>query len=105
MFITYTSPLPEREELKARCFPSGEYNGRDSVAAWASSSRASPPPEGTVQISPPVTKAISLPSGEIPGSEKEDNALEDWPLPDSAVQESKKEQSPLKKIWEVIRKK
>jgi hypothetical protein len=52
-----------------------------------------------------VTKAISLPSGEIPGSEKEDNALEDWPLPDSAVQESKKEQSPLKKIWEVIRKK
>jgi hypothetical protein len=48
--------------------PSGEYSGRDSLASSDTSRRASPPRAGTVHISPADTKAISLPSGEIPGS-------------------------------------
>src|SRR6476659_3880890 len=62
------SPFPVRVETNARYFPSGEYSGRDSVAGSETSKCASPPEDGTIQISPPLTKAISLPSGEIPGS-------------------------------------
>src|SRR6185503_1237448 len=49
---------------------SGENNGRDSVAGCDTSNRAVPPAVGTVQMSPPDTKEISAPSGEIPGSPK-----------------------------------
>src|SRR4029078_9513312 len=56
--------------MKASCFPSGEYIGRDSVAACETSSAATPPVDGTVQMSPPETNAISLRSGESDGSEK-----------------------------------
>ena len=41
------------------------------MAGWETRRRASPPVEGTVQISPPEAKAISWPSGERAGSEKE----------------------------------
>src|SRR5437660_10370412 len=64
------SPLPVRAELKASFRPSGEYNGRDSLAGWDTSKRASPPLAGTVQISPPETNAISAPSGDNAGSVK-----------------------------------
>jgi hypothetical protein len=37
-------------------------------AAFETSSRASPPAAGTVQMSPPETNAISLPSGAMAGS-------------------------------------
>src|SRR5580765_1121752 len=62
------SPPPVRVDTNASMRPSGEKSGRDSVASCATSNRASPPDAGTVQISPPDTKAISLPSGEMPGS-------------------------------------
>src|SRR5579862_5686275 len=62
------SPPPVRVETNARCFPSGEYTGRDSVAGFEIKICAAPPPAGTVQISPPETNAISEPSGETPGS-------------------------------------
>src|SRR5579862_2806306 len=65
------SPLPVRCETKASCLPSGEYNGRDSVAECETNSRASPPAAGAVQISPPETNAISERSGEMHGSAKE----------------------------------
>src|SRR5271155_2266502 len=64
------SPLPVRVETNARRLPSGEYNGRDSVAGFETSKRAAPPLTGTVQISPPETNAISVLSGEMAGSEK-----------------------------------
>src|SRR6185503_5492412 len=64
------SPPPVRVELNARRLPSGENSGRDSVAGCETSRRAVPPAAGTVQMSPPETKAISLPSGEMPGSAK-----------------------------------
>src|SRR5690349_25025259 len=62
------SPPPVRVEMNARRLPSGEYRGRDSYAGCEMSSRATPPVDGTVQMSPPDTNAISLWSGEIPGS-------------------------------------
>src|SRR5471032_2117377 len=62
------SPLPVRVDVNASILPSGEYIGRASVAGSATSSRASPPAAGTVQMSPPETNATSRPSGEIPGS-------------------------------------
>ena len=40
------------------------------MAGLEISNLASPPDEATVQISPPETKAISLPSGEYDGSER-----------------------------------
>ncbi len=57
--------------MKANLLPSGEYNGRDSSAGSLTSRCASPPPAGTVQMSLPLTKAISLPSGEIAGWDNE----------------------------------
>src|SRR5205807_704358 len=68
---TYTSPLPVRVDVKARRDPSGEYIGRESAAGCDTSSRASPPREGTSQMSPPLANAIVEPSGEIPGSANE----------------------------------
>src|SRR5689334_24409634 len=62
------SPPPVRVEMNARRFPSGEYSGRDSWAGCETRSLATPPVDGTVQISPPDENAISLWSGEIPGS-------------------------------------
>src|SRR3982750_224061 len=62
------SPPPVRVEMKARRRPSGEYPGRDSFAGFETRSRATPPDEGTVQMSPPEANAISEWSGEIPGS-------------------------------------
>src|SRR5439155_776229 len=59
------------EDANARCFPSGENSGRDSVAGCDTSSRASPPRAGTSQMSPPLTNAIVEPSGEMPGSAKD----------------------------------
>src|SRR4051812_49733308 len=64
------SPPPVRVETNASCDLSGEYIGRLSLAALEISRRASPPDAGTVQMSPPETKAISVPSGEMPGSAK-----------------------------------
>lgn len=64
------SPAPVRLDTNASCFPSGEYIGRDSVAGFEISRWASPPPTGTVQMSPPETNAISFRSGEIAGSVK-----------------------------------
>jgi hypothetical protein len=61
------SPLPLRVETNASCLPSGDQTGRDSFAGFDTSSRASPPANGTVQMSPPETKAIS-PEGEMDGS-------------------------------------
>src|ERR1700761_6296508 len=65
------SPPPVRVEMNASFFPSGEYKGRDSSAGLEMSRRASPPSEGTVQMSPPEANAISLPSGEIAGVARE----------------------------------
>ena len=65
---TQLSPAPVRVEVKANCLPSGECSGRDYVAGCETSSRASPPFVGRVQISPPEIKAISDLSGEIAGS-------------------------------------
>src|ERR1700730_17259976 len=62
------SPLPVRVETKASLRPSGEYIGRASVAGCETSSRATPPEAGAVQISPPETNAISERSGESAGS-------------------------------------
>src|SRR5471030_579527 len=62
------SPLPVRVEMNASRVPSGDQSGRLSVAGLETSSRASPPTKGTVQMSPPETKAISLWSGERLGS-------------------------------------
>src|SRR5581483_11117060 len=71
-------PAPVRFDMNASFLPSGEYRGRDSVAGCATSRRASPPAAGAVQMSPPETKAISLPSGDRLGSPKERaGALED----------------------------
>src|SRR5579871_3426561 len=64
------SPLPVRVETNANFVPSGEYSGRNSFAGSVTSSRASPPPDDTVQMSPPLAKAISFPSGEIAGSDR-----------------------------------
>src|SRR5579885_3567379 len=61
--------LPLRFDRNASDLPSGEKSGRDSVAGLATSSRASPPVSGTVQMSPPETKAIVFPSAESEGSE------------------------------------
>ena len=61
------SPLPVRDEMKASWRPSGEYSGRASFAACETSSEATPPVAGTVQMSPPETNAISLRSGESDG--------------------------------------
>src|ERR1700710_1419790 len=69
------SPLPVRFEMKASRVPSGDQSGRLSVAGLETSSRASPPAYGTVQISPPETKAISLWSGERLGSAKDGVAV------------------------------
>jgi hypothetical protein len=54
--------------MKANRVPSGEYIGRDSVAGCDTSKCAAPPVNGTTQISPPETKAISDRSGEMEGS-------------------------------------
>ena len=62
------SPPPVRVETNASFVLSGENTGWVSLAAFETRSRASPPAAGTVQMSPPDTKAISLPSGAIPGS-------------------------------------
>src|SRR6476619_6623805 len=62
------SPAPVRVDVKARRLPSGENNGRDSVAGCETTRRASPPAAGTSQMSPPLTNAIVAPSGEMPGS-------------------------------------
>src|SRR4051794_25223845 len=56
--------------MNASCCPSGEYSGRASLAECDTSSDATPPVAGTVQISPPETNAISLRSGESDGSVK-----------------------------------
>jgi hypothetical protein len=73
------SPPPVRVDMKANFVPSGEYSGRDSSAGLEISRRASPPSEGTVQISPAEAKAISLPSGDIAGVARE--GLEDCAKP------------------------
>src|ERR1700743_2176655 len=65
------SPAPARVEMNASFFPSGEYKGRDSLAGFEISRRASPPSAGAVQMSPPEANAISLPSGEIAGVARE----------------------------------
>jgi len=65
------SPPPVRVDTNASVRPSGENSGRRSVAASATSRRASPPAAGTDQMSPPELNAISRPSGEMPGSLKE----------------------------------
>src|ERR1041385_9044917 len=62
------SPLPVRVERNARRLPSGDQIGRESLAGLETRRRASPPASGTVQMSPPETKATS-PPGEIEGSE------------------------------------
>src|SRR5262245_4869645 len=67
------SPAPVRVDVKARRLPSGENNGRDSVAGCETSRRASPPAVGTSQMSPPLTNAIVAPSGEMPGSANDGN--------------------------------
>src|SRR6185369_6452727 len=64
------SPFPVRDEMNASCRPSGEYSGRASFAGCDTSSDATPPVAGTVQISPPETNAISFRSGESDGSVK-----------------------------------
>src|SRR5262245_53122526 len=64
------SPLPVRVDMNARRVPSGEYNGRESYAACDTSSRASPPVRGTVQMSPPAANTISRRSGERDGSDR-----------------------------------
>ena len=63
--------VPPRLETKASRAPSGEKIGRDSVAGSDTSSWAVPPWVGTVQMSPPETKAISDPSGDSEGSPRE----------------------------------
>src|SRR6185437_601641 len=73
------SPPPVRVDMKASLLPSGEYKGRDSSAGLEISRRASPPSEGTVQMSPPEANAISLPSGEMAGVARE--GLEDCVKP------------------------
>src|SRR5260370_30678103 len=62
------SPLPVRVDSKARYLPSGEYSGRESCACEDTNSDASPPLNGTRQIPPPETNAISCRSGSIAGS-------------------------------------
>src|SRR4029078_3667948 len=62
------SPVAVRVDTNASDLPSGEKSGRDSVAGFATSRRASPPVDGTVQTSPPETNAIVFPSGERDGS-------------------------------------
>src|SRR5947208_12949938 len=64
------SPLPVRVEMKASDLPSGENNGRDSVAGCATSSRAAPPELGALQMSPPETKTTVFASGESDGSNR-----------------------------------
>src|SRR5438132_4305852 len=64
------SPLPVRVEMKASDLPSGEKSGRDSVAGWATSSRADPPALGALQMSPPETKTTVFASGESDGSNR-----------------------------------
>ncbi len=73
------SPLPVRVETNASALPVGEYSGRDSVAGCDTSNRATAgePPSGAAQISPPDVKAISRPSGEMPGSAS--SGPVDWP--------------------------
>ena len=65
------SPLPERVDTNASLDPSGEKNGRRSVAGFETMSRASPPDVATVHRSPPDAKTISRWSGEKLGSEKD----------------------------------
>src|SRR5579871_4557866 len=65
------SPPPVRVETNASLLPSGENSGRDSAAGCDTTRCASPPAAGTVQMSPPETKAISERSGERAGSKKE----------------------------------
>src|SRR5262245_61627044 len=72
------SPPPVRVETKASASPDGENRGRDSVAGCDTSRRASPPPAGTLQRSPPDANAISRPSGEMPGSAKTGPPAGDW---------------------------
>src|SRR5215217_8609375 len=62
------SPLPVRVDTKARRDLSGEKTGCVSFPACETSSRACPPAPGTVQMSPPETNAISVPSAAIDGS-------------------------------------
>src|SRR4030095_5229 len=73
------SPPPVRVETNASFRPSGEYTGRDSVAGFEIRRRDSPPVEGTAQMSPPETKAISDLSGDTEGSVKYNRGeIEDW---------------------------
>src|SRR5690349_11904153 len=66
--------------MNARYRPSGENIGRRSNASSATSRCAAPPVAGTDQMSPPEENAISLPSGEMPGSANAyfGGALADW---------------------------
>ena len=62
------SPPPVRVETNASRGRPASRAARVSVAGCDTSRRASPPAAGTVQMSPPETKAISRPSGESEGS-------------------------------------
>src|SRR5687767_7462102 len=72
------SPPPVLVETNASRRPSGEKRGRDSVAGCETSNRATPPVIGTVQISPPDTKAISVRSGDMPGSATDATGVGCW---------------------------
>src|SRR5690349_24135995 len=72
------SPPPLRVDMNASRRPSGENNGRRSVASCETSKRASPPVDGTDQISPPETNAISEPSGDTPGSDSTNIGVVLW---------------------------
>src|SRR6185436_3871579 len=73
------SPPPVRFDTNASFRPSGEYIGRDSLAGFEIRRRASPPAEGTAQMSAPETKAISDLSADIDGSVKYNRGeIEDW---------------------------
>ena len=62
---------PARLEVNASALPSGDHRGRLSVAGSLTKRCASPPAAGTLQMSPPETKAISRPSGDREGSPSE----------------------------------
>ena len=56
------SPLPVRLETKARRSVRRVHGAR-FIGGWETRRRASPPASGAVQMSPPLTKAISARSG------------------------------------------
>src|ERR1700722_9750492 len=87
-------PAPVRVETNASFVPSGEYSGLDSVAGFVTRRCASPPADGTVQISPPDANAISFPSGDIAGSLNEGKAAcAIAPFPASKAQQTRTQRS------------